>query len=234
MPGALAGTIDVVIDINHDNRFDAVKAFNAGVRAVIHKASEGATFQDPKYRHRRDQALAAGLLWGAYHFSSSRPANLQADNFLAVAQWGDPAVDNSRTLFCLDFEPSTSGPDMTLDQAHDFVTRVKDKTGRWPMIYGGNMLRDAVQAHGADPILKNCPLWYARYRNQPIGIPVDTWPRFTLWQYTDGNLGPSPHAFPGLDATDRDCYSGTEAQLKAEWPFPEYFRTAPGSTDQNP
>nr|WP_315593482.1 glycoside hydrolase family 25 protein [uncultured Cupriavidus sp.] len=233
MPDNVAGTIDVIIDINHDNHFDAVKAMHAGVRAVIHKASEGATFQDPKYRARREQARAAGLLWGAYHFSSSRPAREQADNFLAAAQWGDPAVDNSKTLFCLDFEPSSSGPDMTLDQAHEFVSRVKDKTGRWPMVYGGNMLRDAVQAHGADPILKNCPLWYARYRNQPVGIPTDTWPHFTLWQYTDGRSGPLPHAFPGLDATDRDCFAGTEVQLKAQWPFADFFRTAPQSTDQN-
>ena len=233
MPETLPGSIDVIIDINHDNHFDAVKARNAGLRAVIHKASEGATFQDPAYRKRRHDALAAGLLWGAYHFSSGRPAAEQAENFLAAAQFGDPAVDNSATLFCLDFEPSSSGPDMTLDQAHEFVTMIKDKTGRWPMIYGGNMLRDAVQAHGADPILKNCPLWYARYRNQPVGIPTDTWPHFTLWQYTDGRFGPQPHAFAGMAATDRDGYVGTEADLRDKWPFADYFRTAPGANDQN-
>lgn len=233
MPESLPGSIDVIIDINHDNHFDAVKARNAGVRAVIHKASEGATFQDPAYKKRRKDALAAGLLWGAYHFSSSRPANEQADNFLAATQTDDPTVDNSATLFCLDFEPSTSGPDMTLEQAHAFVVRVKEKTGRWPMIYGGNMLRDAVQAHGADAILKNCPLWYARYRSQPVGIPTDTWPHFTLWQYTDGSSGPLPHAFAGMDAGDRDCFLGTEAQLKAAWPFADFFKTAPRSTDQN-
>jgi len=233
MPQTLADTIDVIIDIHHDVPFDAARAVDAGIVAVIHKASEGETFQDQKYRKRRDAARAAGLLWGAYHFSSSRPATSQADNFLAAVQWDDPAVDNSKTLLCLDFEPSSSGPDMTLDQAHVFVSRVKDRTGRWPMIYGGNMLRDAVQAHGADPILKNCPLWYARYTNSPVGIPSDTWPQFMLWQYTDGNAGPSPHAFPGMDATDRDCYLGTEAALRAAWPFPEYFKTAPQATDQN-
>ncbi|SDO90737.1 Glycosyl hydrolases family 25 [Ralstonia sp. 25mfcol4.1] len=233
MPETLPGSIDVIIDIHHDNHFDAVKLRNAGVRAVIHKASEGATFKDPVYRERREQALAAGLLWGAYHFSSARPAADQAKNFLDATQAGDPDVDNRATLFCLDFEPSSSGPDMTLAQAHDFVARVRDKTGRWPMIYGGNMLRDAVQAHGADPILKNCPLWYARYRGEPIGIPMDTWPHFTLWQYTDGRLGPPPHAFAGMTATDRDCYLGTEAALKNAWPFADYFKTAPGANDQN-
>ncbi|MGN5477300.1 glycoside hydrolase family 25 protein [Cupriavidus basilensis] len=144
MPETMPGSIDVIIDINHDNHFDAIKARNAGVRAVIHKASEGATFQDPAYGKATARRAAAGLLWGAYHSSSSRPANEQADNFLAATQCDDPAVDNTATLFCLDFEPSPSGPDMTLEQAQAFVVGVKDKTGRWPMIYGGNMLRDAA------------------------------------------------------------------------------------------
>lgn len=95
------------------------------------------------------------------------------------------------------------------------------------------VLCDAVQAHGADPILKNCPLWYARYRNQPIGIPTDTWPHFILWQYTDGKSRPLPHVFAGMEPSDRDCYAGTEAQRKAAWPFADYFKTAPRSTDQN-
>src|SRR5262249_46169158 len=138
----------------------------------------------------------------------------------------------TKTLLCLDFEPSSSGPDITLDQAHEFVTAVKNKTGRWPMIYGENMLRDAVQSHGAAPILKNCPLWYARYRDQPIGIPVDTWPKFTLWQYTDGKAGPMPQEVNGLGHTDRNCFAGSLNGLKESWPFAEYFKSAPASTDQ--
>ncbi len=60
MPETMSGSIDVIIDINHDNHFDAIKARNAGVRAVIHKASEGATFRilltagDGKTRSPRD------------------------------------------------------------------------------------------------------------------------------------------------------------------------------------
>jgi lysozyme len=232
MPISVDGTIDVIIDLNHDNLFDAGKAKKAGIAAIIHKASEGATFRDQNYKQRRNEALKAGLLWGAYHFSSSRPVASQVDNFLGAVEWDVAGVDNSRTLLCLDFEPSTSGPDMTLDQAHEFVTTVKNKTGRWPMIYGGNMLRDAVQPHGADPILKNCPLWYARYRDQPIGFPQGTWPRFTLWQYTDGNAGPLPHDADGLGRTDRNCFAGSMDVFQNTWPFADYFKVAPPSNDQ--
>ncbi len=227
MPSTLPGTIDVIVDLNHDNAIDMAKAVSDGIIAVIHKASESASFKDPAYIKRRTAALDAGLLWGAYHFSSARDVGDQFDNFMAAANWKKLADDS--TLLCLDFEPSSSGPDMSLDQAHDFVTRIKNETGRWPMIYGSGLLRDSVPHHSTDDILKNCPLWYARYRDQPIGIPVDTWPDFTLWQYTDGNVGPQPHIVNGMGRTDRNCFRGTVDQLRQQWPFADFHKTAPSS-----
>ena len=181
MPSTLPGTIDAIVDLNHDNAIDMVKAVNDGITAVIHKASESASFKDPAYIKRRTAALDAGMLWGAYHFSSARDVGDQFDNFIAATNWKKLADDS--TLLCLDFEPSSSGPDMSLDQAHDFVTRIKNETGRWPMIYGSGLLRDSVPHHSTDDILKNCPLWYARYRDQPSES-CDTWPDFPFWQCT--------------------------------------------------
>jgi len=225
MPSTLPGTIDVIVDLNHDNDIDMTKAVSDGIVAVIHKASEGATFRDPLYVKRRTAALKAGLLWGAYHFSSGRDVGEQFDNFMAATNWKKLADD--LTLLCLDFEPSSIGPDMSLDQAHDFVTRIKNETGRWPMIYGGSLLRSSVPQHSPDDILKNCALWYARYRDEPIGVPIDTWPDFTLWQYTDGKNGPEPHMVSGMGRTDRNCFLGTVDQLRKAWPFASYYMNAP-------
>ena len=55
------------------------------------------------------------------------------------------------------------------------------------------------RTHATDDILKYCPLWYARYRELPVGIPIDTWQDFTLWQYTDGQNGPGPQIVNGMD-----------------------------------
>src|SRR5438034_698895 len=63
MPSTLPGTIDAVVDLNHNNAIDMVKAANNGIVAVIHKASESASFKDPAYIKRRAAALDAGLLW---------------------------------------------------------------------------------------------------------------------------------------------------------------------------
>ena len=66
MPSTLPGTIDAIVDLNHNNAIDMAKAVADGIVAVIHKASESGTFKDPAYVKRRAAALKAGLLWGAY------------------------------------------------------------------------------------------------------------------------------------------------------------------------
>jgi lysozyme len=152
-----------IIDIYHLNSFDIPKVKQAGIVAVIHKATQGTTFQDDKYHDRRAAAKAAGLLWGAYHFSTGQDVAAQVDNFLSYAT---PSDDE---LISLDWEPS-DGPDMTAQQAREFAKLVWDKTGRWPVIYGGHLLRESV-GNQPDPVLKNCPLWYVRYAPAPLGIP---------------------------------------------------------------
>lgn len=204
--------IDTIIDVNHANSLNLDKLEEAGIVAIIHKVSEGATFKDPKYKLRKKQARDRGFLWGAYHFSSGGDPIAQVKNFLAVEDGSDPDV-----LMALDWEDSTSGPNMTLAQAQQFVTEIQKRTGRFPVVYGGSLIRENVTK--PNKILKNCPLWYVRYKDTPAGIPTHTWPAFTLWQYTDGQLGPQPRLTPGSSGADRNRFDGTVKQLKAAWPF---------------
>jgi lysozyme len=99
----------------------------------------------------------------------------------------------------------------------EFVTLVRQETGRYPVIYGGHLLRDALQGTTTS-ILSQCPLWYARYSQNPIGVP-SIWNAWTLWQYTDGNIGQEPHAIPSFGRCDRDTYNGTAQQLTNAWPL---------------
>lgn len=136
----------------------------------------------------------------------------QVELFLAHAAPGDA------DLLALDFEPNPHGPTMTLPQACEFIKLVQAKTGRRPVLYGGSLLRESLGA-AVDPLLARCPLWYARYAAAPFALPP-TWKTYTLWQYTDGNAGPPPHAADGLGRCDRSRFAGTEEQLRAAWPFP--------------
>ncbi|WP_027802687.1 glycoside hydrolase family 25 protein [Paraburkholderia dilworthii] len=217
MPHTLDGSIDVVLDVYHGSDISLADAKSAGVLAVIHKASEGATVQDAKYAKRRHEARGLGLLWGAYHYASGMPVQLQVSNFLDAVQWGADSGLDENTLLCLDFEPSHSGPDMSFHDVCTFVSMVREKTGRWPMIYGGALLRETFAAANPSCDAAKCPLWYARYNDKPVGIP-GLWPKFALWQYTDGANGPQPRNIND-GHFDRSCFVGTSTELKQQWPL---------------
>ena len=205
--------INVVIDISHHQQtvqFDQVRA--DGVVGVIHKASEGTRFVDKKYRERRQQALDAGLWWGAYHFGVGADGRDQADHFLEAA---DP-IDS--TLIVLDYEANRVGPTMTLDQAREFVTHLDAHLSRFPGIYSGSLIKQQLgNAQTPDPVLSHCFLWIAQYSGQkPVNIP-NTFRTWTLWQYTDGVHGQAPHTVAGIGQCDRDQFNGSLANLRRLW-----------------
>lgn len=240
MPQGIPNTSDVIVDVYHRNTVDLVSLKKAGIAGIIHKASQGIKVKDNRYRDRRDQALEMGFLWGAYHFSTAEDVKDQVKNFLEVVEWGADQTRDSKTLLSLDFEPTgkvtkknkegnliiekdgkpakIALPDMTLDQANDFVTTIHSLTKRWPMVYGGHLLRESVaKAKNTIPLAK-CPLWYARYADTPEELPVHIWPAYTLWQYSDGKRGPQPRAVNGK-GFDRNAYIGNVDDLKKKWPF---------------
>jgi len=203
--------IDTIIDIFHGDNIDLAKVQKQDrIIAVIHKATQGAHFRDSSYTSRKKKAKEIGLLWGAYHFGTAADVEAQVDNFLSTADVDDDV------LIALDFEEDPHGPNMTIEQARDFVELIKEKVGRFPVIYGANLLRESLGSV-VDPLLKNCPLWYARFREVPIGIPA-TFKDFTLHQFTDGQVGPEPRKTGGRPC-DRNRFKGTKDELKKQWPF---------------
>lgn len=50
--------------------------------------------------------------------------------------------------------------------------------------------------------------------------PPTLWTDFALWQYTDGNAGPQPHAVPGIGRCDRDKLDGMIDGMKKLWAVP--------------
>jgi lysozyme len=204
--------INSVIDISHHqgDHVDFAKVKAAGVVGVIHKATAGTNMKDKMYPLNREKALAAGLLWGAYHWGTgdATPAD-QVQFFL------DYARPDDKTLLALDYEPNVSGPqrlgpDMSPDQAVAFATQINETQGSFPLLYTG------LAMSGKFPHLPQCPLWWARYAPEPAGIPA-TWPTWTLWQYTDGGFGNQPHDVDGIGHCDRDQFNGDLAGLLRLW-----------------
>jgi lysozyme len=202
----------VVIDLSHHNNVtNWANLATSGIKAVVHKATEGTSYRDSTYHERKAKAKAKGLLWGSYHFSGGGDVIKQVENYLNYAQ---PAAGE---LICLDYEPSYNGVNMTLEGMILFVTEVRKALGRYPLIYGGSLLREATK-NSDSPILKACPLWFARYNAMPVGVP-QLWDHWTLWQFNDGNAGPAPLQTSGVGHCDHDTYAGTTTELVAKWPL---------------
>jgi lysozyme len=198
-----------IIDLSHHNgQVDLIKAKAAEILGLIQKATQSTSFTDPTFVANRQKAAAAGLSFGAYHFGVGADGVEQAEFFLKVAQPRDT------DLMVLDLEANPQGPSMTLEEARAFVTHIQAATGRWPGLYAGHYLKELLGTAN-DPVLANCWFWIAQYGPTPV-IPA-AWKTWTLWQYTDGALGPQPHTVDGVGACDRDTYNGALENLIAFW-----------------
>jgi len=201
---------DGIVDLSHHQRAVDWRAVReAGIAAVIHKATEGATFRDPAYLERRAAASAAGLLWGSYHYAGTASPDDQLANYLDHA---DPGAGD---VACIDYEAQPSGALMPAAGLVTMAEALRARLGRWPLLYGGEALLRAAAAY---PALARCPLWLAHYGDAAPEAPAP-WRRWTLWQYADGAQGPGPHRVPGIGACDRSRFEGTESELRSAWPF---------------
>jgi lysozyme len=229
-----------VVNMSHYDlmRPDFVAMKNQGVLGVIHEATFPRYESDWRYRERQLAALNAGLLWGAYHFGDGTDPVRQADHFLGtvaashpVVAKADPQSPRPGVLLVLDFEANHyRGGNMSVGQAVAFVQRVKERTGKYPGIYGSEYrLRQTFggATAGQRTILSNCWLWVANYHAQPGGI--SPWDRWHLWQYTgDGKCGLRPrNAFPigvaNMRKAERNIFNGNNASLQAFWAERAWF-----------
>jgi len=103
---------------------------------------------------------------------------------------------------------------MSLEDARAFVTHVNQVTGRYPGLYSGSYIKELLGST-KDPVLAQCWFWLAQYG--PTAVVPANWPTWTMWQYTDGAVGPNPHEVVGIGHCDRDKFNGTEAQLRTLW-----------------
>jgi lysozyme len=226
-----------VIDMYHGNTVqtgDFAALRNAGIMAIIHKASQGLRYRDPEYTARRDAAQAAGMLWGAYHFLDSTDPVAQADAFLEAS--GISAPNSGPILLACDFENSSAQP--ALHQCAAFMAEIDRNSppGVSCVIYSGNLIRETLKPHagghqasemaGVELFFQQHRLWLAEYGPKeqipyPWNLPIvkssneatalDP-PGVFLWQFTErGRVNPL------TGNTDGNFFDGTFEDLKARW-----------------
>lgn len=141
-----------------------------GADAVIVKATEGTNFVDPYCDAIIQQAIAAGMPWGFYHFAGDGAATSEAAFY----------VDNCRNYFgqgipVLDWEGNQS-----VAWVNAFVAYVHEQTGVWPWIYA-NPWR-----FNQGDVNPNCARWVASYPD----VVSPTWSQAQGWDCpaADGNV----------------------------------------------
>ncbi len=215
IPSPAVPGLNAFVDLSHrDTQVDLAAARCAGLVGVLHKATQGVSFVDPTFADRARQARSLGLLLGAYHFCTGEPVEQQLDHFLGTLA----TVGAEGVVPCIDWEPNPLPAQGTLSLAQlvALVDGFHQRTGVYPVLYGGYWMLSALSAGEPLGRIGQCPLWQAFY-SSAFGWLSDVWERWTLLQYTDGTLGPEPHEFPGIGKVDRDTFNGTLSDAQSFW-----------------
>lgn len=179
---------------------------DAGVLAVIHKATDGMKYIDSEYDHREKRARAVGLLWGAYHFMQNGNGVDQCKRFLDVVQ---PASD---TLLAVDWETPLAGrKPATLAQVNDFARTLIEECGGGLLYSGWSFLNDARVT--PDMSIAKLHLWGARYA-PGFGKVPHGWSDWLVWQNTSSGRVPGV-----IGSVDLDLFHGSKEHLLKHWPF---------------
>jgi hypothetical protein len=221
--------VALAIDPFEGNDIDWDKlATDKRVVAIIHRATIGDRV-DKKYAERKIEAKKRGYKWGAYHYGKPGDPVKQADFFLATVK---PEPDD---LLALDLESTDFEKHMSFDEARVFINRIKEKTGRYPLVYANNLVVKAINDEKqADNVFLRTPLWYARFKPVVTDFPKGIWTSYTLWQFSSeincarDNRAACLYTVPGTEYDmDVDVFNGTIEELKRGWPFGSPLRMWP-------
>lgn len=184
------------IDLSHYQsglNIDWNDAKKAGVKFVIHKASEGTGWTDPAYKARRTEVGKQGLTFGAYHFAHPAPGTAEAEarHYLATAD-----LKSGDMVPILDLEVNEHN--MSIDAltlwVHTWFEHVYAVLG-----FKTGLLYTHINLAS---VPRGVRLWVPRYSNSNaspvIPRPFHTW---TMWQFTDGHYG-TPSVVPGVGRVD--------------------------------
>lgn len=178
-----------VLDLSNNNpnpNFVTLKA--NGVRGVMLKASEGATFTDPVFKGWAARARRAGLRVGGYHFAQPDGGDpvKEAQHFAAAL--GKITVNDFRPALDLEQNPGHLSWSQLVAWSRAFNQEFFKITKTLPMFYAS---KGWIQSMHADvPI--GAALWLAHWSND--GKPFTPtapfpWKKVHLHQYTsDGHV----------------------------------------------
>ena len=183
-----AGSLDYEgIDVSNWQGFiDYTEVRNAGIDIVYIKASQGSNIKDHYFETNYQNAKAAGLKVGFYHFltATTEEEAVEEANFFA-------SVITGKTPDCklvLDYEIFGGADVTTINQiAETFMSTVQEITGKEIILYSD--LSNAQDVFGTD-LAEKYELWIAYYGNyNNLSHYQTNWTEYIGVQFSDtGNI----------------------------------------------
>jgi lysozyme len=182
----------IIFDVSH---YQSISDYNtikeAGYVGMIHKATQGFSFVDPKYIGRKQMwKNEMGQLFGSYHFQRTGNIGNQVNFFL------DTIGDYSNEILILDYEDGGQGL-MSISEAAYWLKEVKERTGRPIVFYASDVITKDLNN---DFILNECHIWVARYGQNPV---TKNW---KIWQHSESEN------IPGIGKCDSDMFYSDDIQ----------------------
>lgn len=215
----------IILDAYHKNSIDWNKLReDKRVAGIIHKATEGETFADPKYQSRRNLAKANGYKWGSFHLLKKGNPIKQAEFYL-----NNIGPDTSDEIMALDVECTENTScdalkyKVSVEEIKTFLIYIKQKTGRYPILYANRfVVEELSEKFSNDEIFTKTPLWYARFRKKVDDFPEGIWKTYTFWQFSSEiNCQPGEECLYKVPGTfsdmDINVYNGTIEEMRTNW-----------------
>lgn len=192
------------IDVSkYQGNIDWEKVRQAGVSFAWIKATEGGDHLDGKFKTNWDNAKAAGVLRGAYHFTYwCRSLGEQADWFIK-----NVPVDPDALPPVLDVEwnhdskscPFKADREVALREMKVFLFKMENHYGKRPVIYADIPFHKDVLANGE---LSEYPFWIRAVKDPPHTRYSNR--KWSFWQFT------ATGTIPGIPAkVDRNVFAGS-------------------------
>ena len=151
---------------------------DSGIELVYIKSSEGFRFIEPNFERYYEDAKAAGLSVGFYHYLTARSAGQarqQAHFFMSTIQGNEADLRPA-----LDFELLDGLSDEEISEiSRAFLTELSGRLKENGVIYGS-----VSKLKRLDPALSVYPVWVAQY-GVPSPEDAGPWEAWTGWQYTN-------------------------------------------------
>jgi lysozyme len=191
------------VDVSHwQGVVDWRAVESEGISFAFVKATEGATYTDPRFAANWSGLGATRITRGAYHyFRPGTDAAQQAAHFLRTVPVGRldlPPV--------LDVETTDGVDGATLARGvRTWIDAVERATGKRPIVYTYPAFWNA---HLSTAFI-DAPLWIAHYRAGQPSVPAG-WTGWAFWQQSDDGR------VPGVSGpVDLDVFNGTEMDLQS-------------------